>query len=368
MVVVRREGESQDSAKAVALLQFDHDVGERDGAAAQADALDALVVAEHLWGDRPFVADLAELELHLADATAPSLAAHPVSQSGPGQRPEQGLVVGSVDLDAVGEDRHSHTQCTPIDPRPSNSAVTTPSASSRTDAVSPPDSTTEPGSIPSPRCASASASQTRAAAGCPITAPPAAVSIPPRPRKTQPRTARSTRSAGRRACVPSTTRAAPALSAMESGSWNGAEYRESTTSTAARTASVAANTPAIVVGASIRSRTRKAISGSARGRISSPRCTGSPCGSSIPEVRRPNTGSWMLSALRLTALVSPSFAPITCSPVCRRCSTNNACAAYAVRTSKKGSFRVKGATGFRSCSAVIRASAMARGLVMNAPR
>jgi hypothetical protein len=29
---------------------------------------------------------------------------------------------------------------------------------------------------------------------------------------------------------------------------------------------------------------------------------------------------------------------------------------------------VKGATGFRSCSAVIRASAMARGLVMNAPR
>jgi UDP-N-acetylmuramoyl-tripeptide--D-alanyl-D-alanine ligase len=43
VVVVRREGESQDSAKAVALLQFDHDVGERDGAAAQADALDALV-------------------------------------------------------------------------------------------------------------------------------------------------------------------------------------------------------------------------------------------------------------------------------------------------------------------------------------
>ena len=78
-------------------------------------------------------------------------------------------------------------------------------------------STIDPGSTHSSRAASASASQTSAAAGWPMTAPPAAVSIAPRHRKTQPRTLRSTSASGGRPRAPRTIRAAPALSATESG-------------------------------------------------------------------------------------------------------------------------------------------------------
>ena len=59
----------------------------------------------------------------------------------------------------------------------------------------------------------------------------------------------------------------------------------------------------------------------ARGWMSVSRASASPCGTTIPDVSRPKTGSWMPSAWRLTRLVSPSFVPMTCSPACRRCST-----------------------------------------------
>ena len=75
----------------------------------------------------------------------------------------------------------------------------------------------------SPRAANASASQTSAAAGWPITAPPAAVSIAPRYRKTQPRTREVDQLVRGAAREPRTTRAAPALSATESGSRKGSE-------------------------------------------------------------------------------------------------------------------------------------------------
>src|SRR4051794_3537527 len=61
-------------------------------------------------------------------------------------------------------------------------------------------------------------------------------------------------------------------------------------STAASTASVAASTSATVVGPSIRRRRTNAISGSARGLISSSSRTGSPNPTTIPEVNRPYTG------------------------------------------------------------------------------
>jgi hypothetical protein len=59
-----------------------------------------------------------------------------------------------------------------------------------------------------------------------------------------------------------TTLAGPALSAIESGSRKRSQYRESTTSSAGNTSSVAAMTPAKVVKGSIRRPSRKAISGS----------------------------------------------------------------------------------------------------------
>ena len=46
-------------------------------------------------------------------------------------------------------------------------------------------------------------------------------------------------------------------------------------------------------------------------------------GTTMPDVSRPKTGSWMPSACRLTRLVSPSFAPIIRSPASRRCSTTS---------------------------------------------
>ena len=155
------------------------------------------------------------------------------------------------------------------------------------------------------------ASQTSAAAGWPITAPPAAVSIAPGTgRRSRGRRGRPARPAARPR-APRTTRAAPALSATESGSrkrlgvarvhdLDGGEHRLGRR-----------QHPATVVGASIRLPIRNAISGSARGWMSSSSCSGSPGGTTMPDVSRPNTGSWMPSAWRLTRLVSPSFAPMT---------------------------------------------------------
>ena len=226
--------------------------------------------------------------------------------------------------------RHVHPALTPhVHARPSRGRRTRASrparACSGTDAVSPPDSTIAPASMRSPRAASASASQTSAAAGWPMTAPPAAVSIAPRHRKTQPRTLRSTSSSGgaaagaerrparRRRCRPRSPAAGrDRSSASPRSRWPGT------------TASVAASTPATVVGASIRFPIRNAISGSARGWMSSSSCSGSPCGSTMPDVSRPNTGSSMPSACRLTRLVSPSFAPMSRSPASSRCSTTSA--------------------------------------------
>ena len=61
-------------------------------------------------------------------------------------------------------------------------------------------------------------------------------------------------------CAPSTTRAAPALSATESGNRNGSLSRESITSIAGMTMSTAASTPAADVDGGIVSPMRKAIS------------------------------------------------------------------------------------------------------------
>ena len=83
------------------------------------------------------------------------------------------------------------------------------------------DVATVPGAIRSSRAASAPASQATAAAGCPMAAPPAAVSKPPGNPNTQPSTCRSASSDSLRGRSPSTTLAAPALSAIESTSRNG---------------------------------------------------------------------------------------------------------------------------------------------------
>ena len=71
----------------------------------------------------------------------------------------------------------------------------------------------------------------------------------------------------------------------------------------------------------------------------------------------------MPRARRLTLLVNPSFAPMRCSPACRRCSTTSAWALYAVSASRKGFTLLNGAMGVRSRCAVIRASAIALGSV-----
>src|SRR6478609_3056816 len=115
-----RVGEPQDLAEPVALLQFDGDVGDRHRTAAQADALDALIVAEHALRDRALVANLAEHELNLADPAPAALAADAVPQSSPSQGFEHGLRLRGVDLQPVGKDRYLR-HMVPAFPRSSGS-------------------------------------------------------------------------------------------------------------------------------------------------------------------------------------------------------------------------------------------------------
>src|SRR3984957_5282980 len=228
----RGESERQDPAQLVSLLQFNHDIGDRDGPAADAEALNAFFVGENCLRDRPPVADLAQQEMELADSAAAAPAADPVAKAGPAQGREEGFVRPGEHPFPVGEDRDlgglvfvpgsgsgvAHWQRTPTEPSPSNSAVAMLPAFSGTEAVKAPESTMLPASKCSPRAVRVFASQARAAAGCPMTAPPAAVYEPPFQRNRQPRTWRSTSSRGLRPCAPRITLAAPALSAIESGS------------------------------------------------------------------------------------------------------------------------------------------------------
>src|SRR6476469_9582221 len=101
-----REGEPQNLSEPVPLLQGYGDVGDRHRAAAQADALDALIVAEHAFRDRALVANLAEHELNLADPAPAALAADAVLESSPSQGFEHGLRLRGVDLQPVGKDRY----------------------------------------------------------------------------------------------------------------------------------------------------------------------------------------------------------------------------------------------------------------------
>src|SRR4051794_14238902 len=98
--------EAQDPPEPVSFLQFDDDVREWNGAAAQADALYPLVVAEHARGDGSFVAHLAQQELDLADAAATPLAPDPVAEPGPAQRAQQRLLCLGGHPDVVGKDGH----------------------------------------------------------------------------------------------------------------------------------------------------------------------------------------------------------------------------------------------------------------------
>src|SRR3954449_7743764 len=85
-------------------------------------------------------------------------------------------------------------------PSPSNSNVTLPPATTGTGAVTPPEKTSWPARSPSPSAASWFASQATDAAGCPMTAAPAAVmATSPSTRTTHPSRRRSTSSSGRRA-------------------------------------------------------------------------------------------------------------------------------------------------------------------------
>ena len=87
--------------------------------------------------------------------------------------------------------------CTSTEPSPSNSATTLAPGRRATEAVSPPESTTPPAGRCSSRAASVLTSQATAAAGSPMTAPPAAVptTLPPL-RNTQPISRRSHNSPG----------------------------------------------------------------------------------------------------------------------------------------------------------------------------
>src|ERR1700691_2900135 len=195
----RGESGWEDPAQPVSLLQFNHDMGDRDRPAADADAFDALVVAQHALRHRPLVADLAQQEMELADSAAAAPAADPVAKAGAAQCREQGFLRPGEHPFPVGEDGDlgglvlvpgsgsdvAHWQRTPTEPSPSNSAVAMLPASSGTEAVKAPESTMVPASKCSPRAVRVFASQASAAAGCPMTAPPAAVYEPPVERYTQ---------------------------------------------------------------------------------------------------------------------------------------------------------------------------------------
>ena len=254
----------------------------RHCAAAQADPVDPLVVGEHAVGDRALVADLAEHELHLADSATAAPAAHPVPQPGPRQaaagsrrrgprrarrrarwsppaRVAARLETASIVLlsCAVHADRAEPVELGDHDPRPA-AAARRPSGRRTARSI--------PASMHSPRAASASASQTSAAAGWPMTAPPAAVSITPAVPEHAAQHAESTSSSGGRPRAPSDD---PRRAGVVGHRVRQAEAARSSASPRPRwpgtTASVAASTWATVVGASIRFPIRNAISGSARG-------------------------------------------------------------------------------------------------------
>ena len=96
---------------------------------------------------------------------------------------------------------------------------------------------------------------------------------------------------------------------------------------AGNTVSTASSTSSAGLPAGIGRPISSASSGSARGWISPSSGSGSPAGSSMSEVSRPKTGSWMPSASRLTLLVMPSLNPTGRSPARQRCRTVSACAA-----------------------------------------
>ena len=114
---------------------------------------------------------------------------------------------------------------------------------------------------------------------------------------------------------------------------------------------------------SMRPPIRNAISGSARGWISSSSGTGSPGASSMPVVSRPYTGSRMPSASRLTLLVSPAWRRPP--PRHRRAgASRQPLRRVAVSASRKGYACVNGVSGFRVRSAAIKGSAILRASVM----
>jgi hypothetical protein len=100
---VARTRRSNDSpAKSVALLKFDHDVGNRYGAAAaQADPSDTLVIAEHIGGNRALVVDLAEDEMDFAEAASAAAAAIPILVSRPYDGAKHSLSLAHPDADIV---------------------------------------------------------------------------------------------------------------------------------------------------------------------------------------------------------------------------------------------------------------------------
>jgi hypothetical protein len=195
-----------------------------------------------------------------------------------------------------------------------------------------------------PRAASRLASQATAAAGCPIVAAPAAVATTsPFARSTQPSSRRSSMSAGDTALGPSRNAPALALSAITSGSRKRkSSYRESSTSTAAQTDSVAASTLVTVAGAARSRPSRNAISGSTRGWMNPARSTGSPYGRSMPLVTHPYSGESTFMTCCLARLVRPSLAPARPSPAASRASIPAHCASYAVASSSSGCSSVNG--------------------------
>ena len=225
-----RIGESEDPPEPVTFLELDDDVRDRDGPAAQADPLDALVVTEHARGDRALVADLPSLSWTLQIPQPPRLqptryrsparasARSSVSPSAAVTRTPSGRMVTSairtppscamhpdraepVELrgrDTPGVQRHGGRQAAGQHDRPGLDALAPGRRAPRPARPAPrPDG---PSRRRRPRCRSL-----------------------PRYRKTQPRTSRSTSSSGGAARVPRTTRAAPALSATESGRRKGSQ-------------------------------------------------------------------------------------------------------------------------------------------------
>jgi hypothetical protein len=87
-------------------LQLDDDVGERYGAAAQADPRRPLVVGQHAGRDRPLVAHLAEDQADLANPATAAPAPEPVTKPRTHGRAQHGLAVTGLDPHGTRKDRH----------------------------------------------------------------------------------------------------------------------------------------------------------------------------------------------------------------------------------------------------------------------